>query len=389
MTLVNGDFSNNTNNWYFWTNDTGKGNLKVTNKEAVINIAEPGAYPWSIGLIHGNVALEKGHAYRISFKARAKIARDIIVRAMKNSEPYTSYSAQYGIDKIFHISKEMGAYEFTFVMDHPADNQAAINFLFGGSLGNVVIDDVEINQVSVPEVHSLPDVAALNLDICRSDLFGKYAVSEGIIVEDSNRAERILLNWFNCDGNKPNGYPYGSSGGRIFLENGTVDTVSIMDQGNAQLNGFYMGFGFMIKKGAIRDAISLRFKMEGRVWCWENRGRLGAWIINADESNNRIEKEIIVRAEQRRGDYDKNTVPIRLFRNDGTELDCKDSPSWNGSIIPSALEMGKPYNSVIVDIDLRGFNLAEANKIIVKYIAEISDWHIDVGPVVFIKNSAE
>ena len=152
---VNGDFSQGNKNWYFWTNQTGKGVFTTTNGRGQVEITEPGPYLWSVGISNPGIDIVKGRIYRVEFEAKADPPINMISEIHLDKEPWTSYSKQ----RTFKLTGKSEKYSYTFIMHLDTDPKAAFQLMFGGQtkssiiFSNVVITDLgeDKSEIIFPE----------------------------------------------------------------------------------------------------------------------------------------------------------------------------------------------------------------------------------------------
>ena len=132
-----GDKVTGGNVWYFWTNQTGKGNYEVKNDLNVINITEPGPYMWSAGISEPGFNIESGNKYTVEFEAKAVPPMDISSQVYYNTAPWSSYSKAH----TFKLSGKLQKYSYTFTMLSHTDPNAALQFMFGGQKKGIITYD--------------------------------------------------------------------------------------------------------------------------------------------------------------------------------------------------------------------------------------------------------
>ncbi len=163
---VNGDFSQGNNNWYFWTNQTGKGVFTAANGRGQVEITEPGPYLWSAGISNPGINIVKGRIYRVEFEARADPPISIVSEIHLDKEPWTSYSKQ----RTFKLSGKSGKYSYTFTMHMETDPKASFQLMFGGQakstiiFSNVAVTDLGGDKSEIIFPENLED-KKLNKDI--------------------------------------------------------------------------------------------------------------------------------------------------------------------------------------------------------------------------------
>ncbi len=141
--LLNGDFSNGVTDWALFG-----ANLQEINEEAHLEIVTPGPDPWSITFKQTGLLVEQGKTYRVTYDARASVNRGIWFKVGESVTPFTGYFYQNE-----SLTEDMNTFTYTFTMNEATDPNTTLEFHVGQEQGDVVIDNVEIVEVTcVPEV---------------------------------------------------------------------------------------------------------------------------------------------------------------------------------------------------------------------------------------------
>ncbi|MBN1308665.1 MAG: carbohydrate binding domain-containing protein [Chitinispirillaceae bacterium] len=136
--VVNGDFADDSG-WNLGAYNGGEGTGTVVNGVYIISITEPGTEPWHIQFTQNLITLDSGSAYTFSYDISASIERTVEV-SLANSGNYVPYS---GRDTIA-VDSQFRHVERTFVMRHPTDNDARLEFNCGKARGEVRIRNVRL-----------------------------------------------------------------------------------------------------------------------------------------------------------------------------------------------------------------------------------------------------
>jgi hypothetical protein len=140
--IVNYDFSDGKVGWFSnsWWPAVAAGD--VINGEYKISINNGGVNVWDIFLGQGDLLIEKGKEYTVSFDAYADAPRTISALVGMNSSPWTVYSG----NNIKSITTSKQTYTYSFVMNSTTDNQARLGFDVGGSVHDVYFDNIYLTQ---------------------------------------------------------------------------------------------------------------------------------------------------------------------------------------------------------------------------------------------------
>jgi hypothetical protein len=139
--LINGNFSNGETNWNLTVLGAGQATSSVQNGEYAISIAHGGNFMWDINLTQGNLPIENGKTYKVSFDAYAAAPRQIAVLVGKNSDPWTVYS---GLDNFVSLTTSKQTFEYSFTMNNPTDPVARVGFDVGLSTDDVYFDNITL-----------------------------------------------------------------------------------------------------------------------------------------------------------------------------------------------------------------------------------------------------
>ena len=122
-------------------------------KFAAITIDKTGKDDWMIQLMQRNIELQEGKKYKITFRAKCDIKRDIMLALQRDGlvdNNWTPYSGQ----PTFTISDEWKTYETEFDMIYPTDSKTILTFSMGAvnqtpinKRHTVCIDDINLIEV--------------------------------------------------------------------------------------------------------------------------------------------------------------------------------------------------------------------------------------------------
>ncbi len=173
-------FDNGTQGWVVYTQTGANAQLSAQAGTATVSITSGGAEGWHIQMVKNTVTLEAGKTYKLSFKGKAESKRNITLYAGKSSDPWTSYSGYNS----FEIADTTSEYSITFNMT-VTDYNARIVFDLGGSSANVLIDEIKLEELSIPTgTFSIPEN--------KNQLFPN-PVNDVLFVKSENRFNRYTI----------------------------------------------------------------------------------------------------------------------------------------------------------------------------------------------------
>ncbi|MYL65243.1 family 16 glycosylhydrolase [Bacillus hwajinpoensis] len=152
----NGDFSDGLTNWGSWWGDqwsgTAEGEITHEDGQMKIVVSKTGEQSYSPQVFQENLFLEEGQTYKVSFDAKATVAKDI---NLVIGEPLTSdpWFIPFMETKKVSIGEEIETHLFTFQMDQATSANGKIVFEVGKIDGvatpsTIVLDNVEIVPVT-------------------------------------------------------------------------------------------------------------------------------------------------------------------------------------------------------------------------------------------------
>ncbi|SET91277.1 carbohydrate binding domain-containing protein [Paenibacillus sp. NFR01] len=146
--VLNGSFGSGTAGWETWSGEGGAALLGVQDGVANLAIGAAGNQTWANQFYQGDIRLQAGKTYELSFKAKSTVPRQIIVE-------YSGTSAASQQAK-FDITADWKTYSAQFTV---ADNKALkLNYLIGATAGSdktanstahtLSLDDIDISEVT-------------------------------------------------------------------------------------------------------------------------------------------------------------------------------------------------------------------------------------------------
>lgn len=190
--IFNGDFSLGLVNWnrmYFHNAATMTATPSVVDGIYVVNVTQPGTANWHICDQQGDISIEKGATYLITFDAKADIPGTMDVYLAKNHDDYGYYAST-----VKNITKTMQHYSWTVKMLQNSDPNCRFGFGFGRFTGNVYLDNVSIvKQVPTSLTRTSSSGEAF-------ELFPNPASDFLDITNRSNNTQQTTIQLFNLHG---------------------------------------------------------------------------------------------------------------------------------------------------------------------------------------------
>ncbi len=146
---ANGNIFTN-HNWSFLVNATGGGTATSGNGYFKADFFVNGSNSWAEQLLQSPITLVHNTIYKVSFKAKASITRNIEVKIGGTADRgWSAYNPGTGMagGMVFSLGPTWKNYEFTFTMYQPTDENARFEFELGLATGTVWITDVTLEEV--------------------------------------------------------------------------------------------------------------------------------------------------------------------------------------------------------------------------------------------------
>lgn len=179
--IQNGDFSLGIKNWgglYINNATTMAATQSVVDNVNVVNITKPGTANWHIAEQQGNISIEKGATYLISFDAWAENPGVIDVFLSKNHDDWGNY---YSTNKNLTAVKQH--FTWTVKMLQASDPNCRLGFGIGKFTGNVYFDNVSIARQVVSGIEQT------NLS---PDLFNLFPNPASDFLDITNKTHKTL-----------------------------------------------------------------------------------------------------------------------------------------------------------------------------------------------------
>ncbi|WP_455719129.1 carbohydrate binding domain-containing protein [Agathobacter sp.] len=157
--IKNGSFNDGTTGYTVYVDSSAKASyvvdsLKDDNALAV-TINDTGDQDWKVQIKQENIKLEKGKTYKLGFKAKSSIDRQI--RVVMQGQENRGWSV-YSSDNIVDLTNEYQTFEDTFTMNEDTDVAAFFSVCLG-KIGDKQITkqhEVRIDDISLEEVKDDP-----------------------------------------------------------------------------------------------------------------------------------------------------------------------------------------------------------------------------------------
>ena len=153
--VKNGSFNDGTTGYTIYVDSSAKASyvvdsLKDDNALAV-TINDTGDADWKVQIKQENIKLEKGKTYKLKFKAKSSLNRQIrVVMQGQENRDWSVYSS----DNIVDLTNEYQTFEDTFTMNEDTDTAAFFSACLGKIGDNQITTqhEVRIDDISLEEV---------------------------------------------------------------------------------------------------------------------------------------------------------------------------------------------------------------------------------------------
>jgi beta-glucanase (GH16 family) len=139
--IINGNFSSGFNAFEFYAHDSAKVDYVVDSLleryAFSANIQKTGDQDWTIQLKQGNITLEKGKWYTLSFDAKSTINRTIMYALQRDGSGDNNWIPYSGTQKI-DIGPKVKNYSVKFQMKDPTDKATILSISMGAVDGKVL-----------------------------------------------------------------------------------------------------------------------------------------------------------------------------------------------------------------------------------------------------------
>jgi len=150
--VTNGGFDANADGWLsFFADFNGiVGTTAVENGELKVSTNMTGSENWNIQVDQENLTVEQGKTYKVSFRARSSVPRNIQLIVEHKGEPFTKHLVQEAA-----LTDKMKSFHYVFTMTGTTDAGAHLNFALGNVGGpvnaphDIYLDDVVFGEADV------------------------------------------------------------------------------------------------------------------------------------------------------------------------------------------------------------------------------------------------
>ena len=158
--IKNGSFNDGTTGYTVYVDSSAKASYVVDSLKGdnalAVTINDTGDQDWKVQIKQENVKLEKGKTYKLKFKAKSSIDRQIrVVMQGQENRGWDVYSS----DNIVDLTNEYQTFEDTFTMNKDTDTAAFFSACLG-KIGDKQITEqheVRIDDISLEEVKDDPE----------------------------------------------------------------------------------------------------------------------------------------------------------------------------------------------------------------------------------------
>jgi len=175
------NFQNNSDGWVLNVLESASAVMTRSNDELEVNISNGSDMAWHLQLLRGNINLEAGKKYRLSFNAKADTPRNISASVGMNVSPWTAYSFVSP-----SLTNSYTKYSTIFDMS-TNDSQARIAIDLGlsnvnVSITNVILEELTLASLSVTNINNIeskiyPNPVSNSLKILNYDEFDELIIS--------------------------------------------------------------------------------------------------------------------------------------------------------------------------------------------------------------------
>lgn len=127
----------------------------VVGGTASINVTTIGTEAYQPQLVQYGLALDSGMKYKLTFKAKADVARKIEASFQQAVDPWGGYAS-----KEFDLTTTEQTFEYVFEMTKASDPESQFAFNLGQATGNVSISDVKLVHTTTSSISASRGVSA-------------------------------------------------------------------------------------------------------------------------------------------------------------------------------------------------------------------------------------
>jgi len=135
-------------NWFLNVNSPAAAKLFKSESGLLVNVTIPNEKTWYVQLKKGNITLEKGKKYLLSFKMSASFNTKITAYLGNSRSPYNSYCAYPS----FNIESTPKEFAILFEMKDPNDSQASLNLDLASNIAEISLYWLKIEEIIDPNL---------------------------------------------------------------------------------------------------------------------------------------------------------------------------------------------------------------------------------------------
>jgi hypothetical protein len=142
--LVNGDFSNGTDQWNLAVTSPAVATTFMTDSsELLLQIGSGGTQTFHVQLNQPGIPVVNGQKYRLEFDAYGTAGRTIEPKVAMIASPNTNYSKTSAVA----VTTTKKHFQFDFTMTDATDNNARVLLNCGASDVDVIVDNISFRQI--------------------------------------------------------------------------------------------------------------------------------------------------------------------------------------------------------------------------------------------------
>lgn len=147
------NFRNGNDGWFLGKQAGANGSLSNTGEKLEIAVLSGGTESWHLQLTRGNLQLQQGVMYRVSFRASAAAPRTINTYVGKSGDPWNAYSDYH------RLTLETTEKIFSYIFTMPTtDLSSRLVFDLGVSAVGLTLSDIRLESLTI--VSSAPQQPA-------------------------------------------------------------------------------------------------------------------------------------------------------------------------------------------------------------------------------------
>lgn len=174
------NFRNGNDGWFLGKQAGANGSLSNTGEKLEIAVLSGGTESWHLQLTRGNLQLQQGVMYRVSFRASAAAPRTINTYVGKSGDPWNAYSDYH------RLTLETTEKIFSYIFTMPAtDLSSRLVFDLGVSAVGVTLSDIRLESLTI--VSSAPQQPA------SSPLFYPNPVKDELYIIPAESFRRVSV----------------------------------------------------------------------------------------------------------------------------------------------------------------------------------------------------